>query len=154
MYHLALFLSTHMIKQQIWTTNELYYHGRHTFFIRIEASYNLGVIHKSFTKNGRFDHGILKPRSGPAQFSNKTWTGPDIDNRIFSRTGSDRPSPEHPRYRVPQYVDYFLFLKNHTNCKLPKSPSSVGGIPKFQFLFHMAIIKYHKSVLEMAWGLS
>ena len=36
--------------------------------------------------------------------------------------------------------------------KLRKSPSSVGGIPRFRCLAHMALIKHQKTVLEMAWG--
>ena len=38
------------------------------------------------------------------------------------------------------------------NNKFAKSPSSLGGIPIFRFLIHMAIIKDQESVLEMAWG--
>ena len=36
--------------------------------------------------------------------------------------------------------------------KFTQSPSIVGGIPRFRFLIHMALIKNQKSALEMAWG--
>ena len=47
-------------------------------------------------------------------------------------------------YRVPH--------KYSKINKFTKSPSSVGGVPKFRFLTHMAVIKNQKSALEMARG--
>ena len=49
---------------------------------------------------------------------------------------------EGVRRRVPhKYLKIYNF---------PKSPSSLGGIPRFRFLIHMAVIKNPKSALEMA----
>ena len=39
------------------------------------------------------------------------------------------------------------------NQQIPnKRASSVGGIPRFRFLAHMAMLTNRKSALEMAWG--
>ena len=36
--------------------------------------------------------------------------------------------------------------------QFPKSPFSLGGIPRFRFLIHMAVMKDEKSAQEMDWG--
>ena len=40
----------------------------------------------------------------------------------------------------------------YRTCFFSKSPTSVGGVHKFWLLTHMAMIKYQKAALEMAWG--
>ena len=56
----------------------------------------------------------------------------------------------HVKFHDKQKWDTFQGQKYSKINKFPKSPSSVGDIPRFRFLMYMAIIKDQKSTLEMA----